>query len=523
MCEQERAGQGCSMSEWIALGGYVPGGRSRRGPFRPPRTRQCCAPERSGSPGAVCVTAAYRCSGVGDVDDEAPVTETGPARLSAADVDRELNAIHAWVNDWMDGDRVRDGWQAAPGSPLAGDDRRTFPHQTSHTAHAAINVALDHLQALTFVTAEHHTLHLNAPYSLARAAIENAAIAYWLVSPARRQEPGSCAHFDCTPRTFETRLTRRPTWARRHWLASALAWRNSKPWPPPRALLKTGKGWPKFTSTEAVTAVDRALDNGIKPGALGAWRLFSGMVHARPWATAAFLDREVTPSTAASRRSGESTHRREYCSVPPWLRMYSRSQRAPTTNERAPRTRQADVWMAAPERIRRSGPGRTPASARPARRCTLSVEPSSLFDMHDPTAPDVYAPPRQVFEWTVVPGHEVRLLRRAAGGALVGVCSCGERESDASQGWRAEHLQGAWPILVIREAHESIESWHERLLTVLAAARAEDERLSEDLAMRMGVEPGKSYPVVTETDVAASQRVEVLEHQLAGPPFKNLA
>ena len=37
MCEQERAGQGCLMSEWIALGGCVPGGRLRSGPFRPLR------------------------------------------------------------------------------------------------------------------------------------------------------------------------------------------------------------------------------------------------------------------------------------------------------------------------------------------------------------------------------------------------------------------------------------------------------------------------------------------------------
>ena len=33
VCEQERAGQGCLMSECIALGRSVPGSRLRRGPF----------------------------------------------------------------------------------------------------------------------------------------------------------------------------------------------------------------------------------------------------------------------------------------------------------------------------------------------------------------------------------------------------------------------------------------------------------------------------------------------------------
>ena len=38
MCEQERADQGCLMSEWIALGGSVPGGGSR-GVLSPTKTQ----------------------------------------------------------------------------------------------------------------------------------------------------------------------------------------------------------------------------------------------------------------------------------------------------------------------------------------------------------------------------------------------------------------------------------------------------------------------------------------------------
>ncbi|MCD4533561.1 hypothetical protein LRP67_05655 [Nocardioides sp. cx-169] len=142
--------------------------------------------------------------------------------------------------------------------------------------------------------------------------------------------------------------------------------------------------------------------------------------------------------------------------------------------------------------------------------------------MLDPTEPDVDAPPRQVYEWTVVPGHDPRVQRRQTDGRLVGSCTCDARESGVSRSWPDEHLANAWPILVPREPGESVQSWRERLVTELDEARAKDEHLSSALGARMAVKPGEPYPAITDDDVAASQRVEVLEHQLAQVPFERL-
>jgi hypothetical protein len=219
-----------------------------------------------------------------------------PDRLSDDETVQALEGLHAWVSAQMTGRRAREGWMVSPGSPLAGDDRQTAPFQTSHTAQGALSVALDHLHALTFVTAQHRTLHLNAAYTLARGAIENAAISYWLVAPSSRTERilrtlrlHAMDVRDATNAMEDLGATALVSLDERmgHLRASAVA----------AGIDSGGKDWPRrVTSVEMVRALDEDLKIGIKPGPLGAWRLFSGMAHGRPWAAAAFLDREVTPA-----------------------------------------------------------------------------------------------------------------------------------------------------------------------------------------------------------------------------------
>lgn len=218
-----------------------------------------------------------------------------PDRLSDDETVQALEALHAWVTAQMTGRRAREGWIVSPGSPLAGDDRQTAPFQTSHTAHGALSVALDHLHALTFATAQQRTLHLNAAYTLARGAIENAAISYWLVSPSSRTERLSRTlrlHAmdvrDATNAMEDLGATALVSLEERmsHLRASAVK----------AGIDSSGKDWPRrVTSVEMVRALEEGLEFAIKPGPLGAWRLFSGLAHGRPWAAAAFLDREVTP------------------------------------------------------------------------------------------------------------------------------------------------------------------------------------------------------------------------------------
>ncbi|MFB7124287.1 hypothetical protein [Kitasatospora sp. NPDC056273] len=87
------------------------------------------------------------------------------------------------------------GWRVEAGSALAGDDARTNPYQLSHSAHHALVVAVDHLRALAALVsgtenAGHREMLLptHAPFTLLRAALENAARAVWLLGPASRRE-----------------------------------------------------------------------------------------------------------------------------------------------------------------------------------------------------------------------------------------------------------------------------------------------------------------------------------------------
>src|SRR5688572_8074481 len=82
----------------------------------------------------------------------------------------------------------RDDFQVLAGSSLAGDDRATDPYQTSHVMRWCITAAADHLHAVKTLVVDAHVLHVAAPASLARVALENAATAVWVLGPTSREE-----------------------------------------------------------------------------------------------------------------------------------------------------------------------------------------------------------------------------------------------------------------------------------------------------------------------------------------------
>jgi len=91
-------------------------------------------------------------------------------------------------------DRSR-GIDVERGSSLWADDAKTFPHNLSHGVQHALSVSIDHLQCLrsSIQQFDHNgnpsnVFHMNAQYSLARGAIENAGRALWLVDPSNRLE-----------------------------------------------------------------------------------------------------------------------------------------------------------------------------------------------------------------------------------------------------------------------------------------------------------------------------------------------
>src|SRR5690349_15715455 len=74
------------------------------------------------------------------------------------------------------------------GSALCGDDRRSAPYHVSHEAWQRLDSAVDHLFALKVLIADAGVLPTYAPFTLLRAAIENAASAVWLLDPSSRSE-----------------------------------------------------------------------------------------------------------------------------------------------------------------------------------------------------------------------------------------------------------------------------------------------------------------------------------------------
>jgi hypothetical protein len=78
--------------------------------------------------------------------------------------------------------------EVEPGSPLAGDARKSKSLQVAHAAWAGVVHSVDHLHALRALLIQAQVLNLGAPYTLARSAMENAATAVWLLEPAQRPE-----------------------------------------------------------------------------------------------------------------------------------------------------------------------------------------------------------------------------------------------------------------------------------------------------------------------------------------------
>jgi len=68
------------------------------------------------------------------------------------------------------------------------DDQRTHPYELSHAAWHSLSHAVDPLNCLLALLRDAHMIHMFAPYSLVRSALENASAAVWMLQPKRRTE-----------------------------------------------------------------------------------------------------------------------------------------------------------------------------------------------------------------------------------------------------------------------------------------------------------------------------------------------
>ncbi len=198
--------------------------------------------------------------------------------------------MFARIEDWL-GMTGLPSPEIEPGSPLAGDARKSPEHQVAHGAWMGVVHAVDHLHAVKTLIADARVVHPHATYTLLRSAMENAATAMWLLEPPPRPE----------------RLRRRLK------LAHHEAWESSQV----RKVLPTDAPVGKRSPQERMDAVrDLARSLHLDPSdvsgrfsyesvvrsageasKLGAdlsallWRLCSGFAHGRYWASLSFLER----------------------------------------------------------------------------------------------------------------------------------------------------------------------------------------------------------------------------------------
>jgi len=209
-------------------------------------------------------------------------------------VGQELLKVFGLVDDWF----VRSQQKQAspvPGSSLAGDDKATDRYPVSAAAASVLISAVNHIHAVRTLIVEAKKVHPNAPLTLLRGALENAATAVWLLAPTSR----------------DTRVLRRLR------LEYANAWNSEQA----RLLAKATGGrtlverrqrlqdmarnrglTPDQVSQVAATAVgfrtivrEAAIDvPGRDPEFTEfVWMVCSGIAHAQIWASIAASDRTI--------------------------------------------------------------------------------------------------------------------------------------------------------------------------------------------------------------------------------------
>jgi hypothetical protein len=207
------------------------------------------------------------------------------------EIRRVLSEAGAWTARTSAGaPRLR----AAPRSSLRGDDDRAFPYTLSQTVWRLLSNAVDHLGCLRALLDDAQVIHMYAPFTLVRAALENACGAVWLLEPVQRKERltrqfrlaiTDIRHDDQAgkltgqlgPQTVEERISEIRGLAARAGLESAALKGN-------------------VTYTEIVETVDRAgpPDSIV----LVAWKVCSGFAHGDWWTTRSASRRTQIPGAA---------------------------------------------------------------------------------------------------------------------------------------------------------------------------------------------------------------------------------
>lgn len=193
-----------------------------------------------------------------------------------------------WARDLSD-ERLDVLQTLQPGSATAGDDAATAPYHLSYMAMQSLQAARDSL--LTIGDLTHDSLpglRPGPPYTLCRAAIENAAAALWLLTPLDRETRVlRCLWLwldDSKDAAAASEITGQPLRVSLPERRDRFAAIGSAVGVPPKQILGVRANW-----TTIVKAADEHL--GSRRDLEMTWRMCSGFMHARPWASLAALER----------------------------------------------------------------------------------------------------------------------------------------------------------------------------------------------------------------------------------------
>lgn len=185
-------------------------------------------------------------------------------------------------------DPRRERFAVRPGSALSGDDMHSNPYHVSHDVNRLIGVGFQHVHALGCLIRS-GALHPSAPFTLARAAIETGAMAYWVLAPAARRE----------------RILRRLQLARKDVLdGDSAATGAGIPVNRPRAVRLAEledvcarvcgtRTIPGLNPSVIVEEVEAQLPPDQRMHQLLAWKVCSGFTHGRLWPETSLLKQEV--------------------------------------------------------------------------------------------------------------------------------------------------------------------------------------------------------------------------------------
>jgi hypothetical protein len=202
-----------------------------------------------------------------------------------------LSEVDAWAaRTNADASRLR----PSPRSSLRGDDGKAHPYDLSHAVWHSLSHAVDHLGSLRALLGGAKVIHMYAPFTLVRGALENACAATWLLQPPSRNDRLTrrfrLAIADIGNGEKARQLTGQPasrTAQERIDEIHAIAARAGID----AVALKKPAGY-----TEIIKTVDQ--DGPANSAIEASWRLCSGFAHGDLWTTLSASRRTQIPSPA---------------------------------------------------------------------------------------------------------------------------------------------------------------------------------------------------------------------------------